>query len=266
MSTDENIVDYRKEGQVAYITLNRPKVLNAMNLAMHETLKQIWDDFEADDNLRVAVLSGAGDRAFSVGQDLKELNQRTGQGVPPSSFGSNQGVGWPRLTERFEMTKPVIAKVSGYAYGGGFELALACDLIIADDTARFALPEAKLGLIAGAGGVFRLLRALPGKTAAGYLMTGREIAANRAYQLGLLNEVVSPENLDECVQGWVKDLIRCAPYSVSTIKQVATESQHLSIKQAFESHYSEDQKRRQSVDCIEGPKAFIENREPQWGK
>src|SRR3569833_1092324 len=152
-------VRYEKRGQVAYVTLDRPEVLNAMNLAMHEALAEIWDDFERDDSLRVGVLTGAGPRSFSVGQDLKELAERArAGGSTHSSFGSRGKPGWPRLTERFERSKPLLARVNGYAYGGGFELALACDLIVAARHAAFALPEPKLGLIAGAGGVFRLSR------------------------------------------------------------------------------------------------------------
>src|SRR4029077_14404557 len=119
----------------------------------------------------------------------KELSKRIRDGVPPSSFGSRGAPGWPRLTERFSMSKPLIARVNGYALGGGFELALACDIIVAADHATFALPEAGLGLIAGAGGVFRLTRQIPFKIAMGYLMTGRRMSAARGLELGLINEV-----------------------------------------------------------------------------
>lgn len=162
MTAGTRRVRYEKRGRVAYVTLDRPDVLNAMDLRMHEELADVWDDFAADDRLWVAVLSGAGSRAFSTGQDLKE---RVRDGGRPTTFGSRGQPGWPRLTERFELVKPVIACVQGYALGGGFELALACDLIIAGENAVFALPEARLGLVPGAGGVFRLVRQLPLKTA-----------------------------------------------------------------------------------------------------
>lgn len=123
--------------------LNRPEVLNAMDLLMHEELAAVWDDFERDDDLWVAVLSGAGEKSFSVGQDLKELAGRVEEGTAgTSTFGSRGKPGWPRLTERFDLAKPVVAKVQGYAMGGGFELALACDVIVASENATFALPEA----------------------------------------------------------------------------------------------------------------------------
>jgi dehydration protein DpgD len=257
-------VHYEKRGHVATITLARPEALNAMDLQMHRELAEIWDDFERDDEIWVGVLTGAGSRAFSVGQDLKELVARTESGAAPSSFGSNGGAGWPRLTERFGMAKPLIARVNGYALGGGFELALACDIIVAADDAQFALPEAGLGLIAGAGGVFRLTRQLPYKTALGYLMTGRRMNAARAFELGLVNEVVPKDALDACVDGWVADLLRSAPLAVRAIKQVAAQAAGLSLPDAFAATYEAEQVRRNSDDCKEGPRAFVEKRAPKW--
>jgi dehydration protein DpgD len=258
-------VRYTKAGHVARVTLDRPEVLNAMDLRMHEELAAIWDDVEADDDVRVAVLAGSGDRAFSVGQDLTELAARDQAGeAGPSSFGSRGKPGFPRLTERFTMTKPVIAKVRGYAMGGGFELALACDLIVASADATFSLPEAKLGLMAGAGGVFRLTRQLPLKTAMGFLLTGRPIGAERAYELGLVNEVVPAEELDDCAEGWVADLLRCAPLSVRAMKEVVNRSAHLPIESAFDASYPAEERRMHSQDALEGPRAFAEKREPRW--
>jgi enoyl-CoA hydratase/carnithine racemase len=265
-STRESLsrVKYEKRGRVAHITLNRPNVLNAMDIRMHEELGCVWDDFERDDEVWISVLTGAGSRSFSVGQDLKELVERTQAGVPPSSFGSAHGAGWPRLTERFRLSKPVIARVNGYALGGGFELALACDIIIASEEASFALPEAKLGLIPGAGGLFRLTRQIPYKVAIGHLMTGRSMSAKRAYELGLVNEVVPAAALDNCVQQWIDDILRCAPLSVRAIKQVGLASSHLALEEAFTTRYEADDIRRHSKDCQEGPLAFVEKRAPKW--
>jgi enoyl-CoA hydratase/carnithine racemase len=255
---------YHKRDRVAHVTLNRPAVLNALDLRTHEELARIWDDFEHDDDVWIAVLTGAGERSFSVGQDLKELVAVTEAGAPATSFGSRGRPGWPRLTERFELTKPVIARVNGYALGGGFELALACDLIVAAEHAEFALPEAQLGLMAGAGGVFRLTRQLPFKAAMGYLMTGRRMTARRAYELGLVNEVVPTEQLDQAVESWIDDILRCAPLSVRAIKQVAQRSATLTLQEAFGEHYPAEFLRMQSEDTREGPRAFIEKREPVW--
>jgi enoyl-CoA hydratase/carnithine racemase len=255
---------YQKRGRVAYITLNRPHVLNALDMKTHEELGRVWDDFERDSEMWLAVLTGAGDRAFSVGQDLKELVERTRSGAPATSFGSHGLPGWPRLTQRFGFTKSIIARVNGYALGGGFELALACDIIIAAEQASFGLPEAKLGLIPGAGGLFRLTRQIPFRVAMGHLMTGRSLSAERAYELGLVNEVVALSELDDCVERWIQDVLRCAPLSVRALKQVAHASAHLSVEQAFAERYEAEELRRQSEDCREGPLAFVEKRPPRW--
>ncbi|GIH09754.1 enoyl-CoA hydratase [Rhizocola hellebori] len=261
---DEPRVRYEKRGRVAYVTLNRPHVLNAMDLRMHEELGHVWDDFAADDELWVAVLTGAGSRAFSTGQDLKERADLDRQEPRQTTFGSRGLPGWPRLTERFDLAKPIIARVHGFALGGGFELALACDVIVASQDAVFALPEARLGLVAGAGGVFRLTRQLPLKTAMGYLLTGRQIPAERALQLGLVNEVVALPELDDAVARWVDDLLRCAPLAVRAIKQAASRSLDMPLEEAFAARYEWEERRCVSQDAVEGPRAFAERREPVW--
>lgn len=259
-----NHVCYEKRGRVAYVTMNRPDKLNAMDSLMHTELSGVWNDFECDDQVWLAVLTGQGNRAFSVGQDLAELVSIQDKGGIDRTFGSKGEAGWPRLTERFELTKPVIARVDGYALGGGFELALACDIIIASGAAEFGLPEARLGLIAGAGGVFRLIRQIPSKIAMGYLMTGQRISAARAYELGLVNEVVQRAELDACVNKWVQSILECAPLSVRAIKEVSVTSQTLPLHEAFAITYSAEERRRKSNDAREGPLAFIEKRKPQW--
>ncbi|MGW4060042.1 enoyl-CoA-hydratase DpgD [Amycolatopsis sp. NPDC004747] len=261
---DQPRVRYDKRGPVAYVTLDRPAVLNAMDSRMHVELAGIWDDIEADDEIVAGVLTGAGDRAFSVGQDLTELAGRVEAGTDRSSFGSRGKPGWPRLTDRFTMSKPLIARVNGYAIGGGFELAMACDIIVAAEHATFALPEARLGLIAGAGGVFRLVRQLPVKTAMGYLLTGRRMSARRALELGLVNEVVPAADLDDCVDGWVRDVLRCAPLALRAIKEAAMSSAHLSIEDAFAARYFWEERRMHSDDSREGPRAFVAKRPPRW--
>jgi crotonobetainyl-CoA hydratase/dehydration protein DpgD len=258
------VVSYAKRGRVAHVTLNRPSVLNALNLRMHDELKLVWDDFERDDEIWVAVLTGAGDQAFSVGQDLKELAVEREKGRAPSSFGSEGQPGWPRLTERFQMKKPLIARVNGYALGGGLELALACDVIVAADYARFGLPEAKVGLIPGAGGLFRLVEQIPSRVAMGYLMTGRQFSANRAYEIGLINDVAPAARLDSCVDSWVEDILRAAPLSVRAIKQVGSIASHLSVESAFRISHDAEVQRRFSHDSREGVQAFLEKRVPKW--
>jgi dehydration protein DpgD len=257
-------VRYAKKGHVAYVTLDRPAQLNAMDLRMHEELAEIWDDVEADDDVRVAVLTGAGERAFCVGQDLRERERLTAGGAPPTTFGSRGLPGWPRLTERFHLSKPVVARVDGYALGGGFELALACDVIVASDRAVFALPEVRLGLVPGAGGAFRLARQLPLKVAMGHLLTGRRMPAEVALRLGLVNDVVSVRELDDCVAEWTGDLVRAAPLSVRAIKEAVHRSLDMPLEEAFTASYTWESRRMRSRDAVEGPRAFCEKREPVW--
>ncbi|GAB3058583.1 enoyl-CoA-hydratase DpgD [Micromonospora schwarzwaldensis] len=258
-------VRYRKQDRVAYITLDRPHVLNALDLRTHEELAEIWDDFEADDDIWVGVLTGAGERAFSVGQDLKELVALTEQGqATPSTFGSRGKPGWPRLTERFGLAKPLIGRVDGYALGGGCELALACDVIVASDRSVFGLTEARFGLIPGAGGVFRLTRQMPYRVAVGHLISGRRFDAARAYELGLVNEVVPAAELDASVASWVEDILRCAPLSVRAIKEAAATSATLRLADAFATRYVWEEQRMHSADAVEGPLAFTQRRDPVW--
>ena len=257
-------VRYEKEAHVAYVTLDRPDVLNAMDLQMHEELASAWDAVEADDDVWVAVLTGAGDRAFSVGQDLHERARLNQQGAPPTTFGSHGQPGWPRLTERFSLAKPVVARVNGYALGGGFELALASDIVIASERAAFGLPEARLGLVPGAGGAFRLPRQIPVRVAMGYLLTGRSMTAGEALRLGLVNEVVPPGQLDQCVDEWLSDLLSSAPLSVRAIKEAVHRSLDMPLEQAFTAEFRWEQRRRHSQDAIEGPRAFTEKRKPVW--
>jgi len=262
--TDLSRVRYELIGHVARVTLNRPEVLNAMDLRMHEELALVWDEVERDERVRVVVLTGAGTRAFSVGQDLKERARLDRGGAAATSFGSRGLPGWPRLTERFSLSKPVLAAVRGYALGGGFELALACDLIVAGASAVFALPEARLGLIPGAGGAFRLARQLPLKAAMGYLLTGRRMTAAQALGFGLVNEVVPDEQLEECVTQWTDDLLRSAPLSVRALKEAVMRSVDVPLEEAFTLPYRWERERQASQDAIEGPRAFAEKREPVW--
>lgn len=236
-----------------------------MNIGMHEELGRIWTDFEADPTVWLGIITGAGSRAFSVGQDLKELVKRDVDGDSTiSSFGSRGKRGAPRLTDRFDITKPLIAKVRGYAFGGGFELAMACDLIVAGSDAEFALPEVRLGLVAGAGGVFRMARQLPPRIAAGYLLTGRRMTAGEAHQFGIVNEVVAPEALDAATDAWSEAIIEAAPLAVRATKEAMWRSLDMPLAEAFTTSYAAEEARMHSLDAREGPRAFNEGRPPVW--
>jgi enoyl-CoA hydratase/carnithine racemase len=250
------------DGAVATLTINRPERMNAMDSAAHLALSEALDRLAEDAAVRVIVLTGAGDRAFSAGRDLKEL---AGQADGPGE--AEIAERWTRirrLTDRFDFPKPIIARVRGLALGGGFELALACDIIVAADDASFALPEPLRGLIPFAGGVHRLPRQIPLKTAMGFLLTGRRMSAARAYELGLVNEVVPADRLDETVASWVADILACAPLAIAAIRQSVADGLGLPLRTAMAATYSAEERRKTSNDALEGPLAFAEKRAPRW--
>jgi enoyl-CoA hydratase/carnithine racemase len=252
---------YEKRGRIAYVTLNRPEVMNALHLEAHLELASIWEDFRDDPDVWVAILTGAGDRAFSAGNDLKVTAERTANG------GDVQGDARPpfgRITRDFHCPKPMIAAVNGVAVGGGLEMALACDIIVAADHARFGLPEPRVGLFAGAGGIHRLARQLPFKVAMGLLLTGRVFGAEEAHRIGLVNEVVPLADLIPAAERWAGEILECSPLAVQLTKEAAADGLLHSVDDALAR--DEDRVRRllASADFVEGPKAFSERRTPQW--
>lgn len=254
-------VKYEKQGRVAYITLNRPEVMNALHLEAHLELKEIWEDFRDDRETWVAILTGAGDRAFSAGNDLKVTAERTAGG------GDVQGDARPpfgRITRDFDCPKPMIAAVNGVAVGGGFEMALACDVIIAADHARFGLPEPRVGLFAGAGGVHRLARQVPFKLAMGLLLTGRIIPADEAHRIGVVNEVVPLAELMPAAERWAAQMLECSPLSLQLTKEAAFDGLLHGVDEAIERDRGRRDRLLASADFIEGPKAFTEKRKPRW--
>ena len=249
---------------VAYITLNRPAALNALNPELRWTLSQHFDRVENDDDIWMAVVTGAGERAFSAGADLKHR-------ALERDASAEQKAEWDRmlqattpLNQRWVFPKPVIARVNGFALGGGLELALACDIIVAAEHAELGLPEPRRGLIAGGVGVHRLPRQIGLKQAMGYLLTGRHMSAARAYELGLVNQVVPAAELDTAVDEWVRDIGRCAPLAVRATKEAAMRGLDMSLSEAFTTSYEWEDRRRESADAAEGPRAFAEKRAPQW--
>lgn len=248
----------RIDGAVATLTINRPARMNAMDSHAHLALSEALDRAQDDPAVRVLVLTGAGDRAFSAGRDLKEL------AVGDSPAVAARWAGVTRLTDRLDYPKPVIARVNGLALGGGFELALACDVIVAADSASFALPEPKRGLIPSAGGVHRLPRQLPLKVATGMLLTGRALSAADALRLGLVNQVVPAADLDDAVAAWAADMIACAPLSIAAIKQILSHGLGRPLGEAIAVTYPAEELRLASNDSIEGPRAFADKRAPVW--
>jgi enoyl-CoA hydratase/carnithine racemase len=252
---------YEKRGRIAYVTLNRPEVMNALHLEAHLELKEIWEDFRDDPGLWVAILTGAGERAFSAGNDLKVTAERTASG------GDVQGRARPpfgRITRDFDCPKPMIAAVNGVAVGGGLELALACDVIVAAEHARFGLPEPRVGLIAGAGGIHRLARQVPFKLAMGLLLTGRLIGADEAYRIGLVNEIVPLAELMPAAERWAEEILECSPLSLRLTKESVFDGLQHSVDEALDRDYDRRERLVASADYVEGPKAFSEKRKPQW--
>jgi dehydration protein DpgD len=261
---DYEVVKYKVAGGIATVTLNNPEKRNMLSGQMLTELVDAMKAARDDEEVRAVVLTGAGDKAFCAGQDLKELGERLRSGPVHSSLGSRGLPGHPRLTDRFTMAKPIVARVNGLALGGGLELALACDVVVAAEHAFFGLPEARLGLVPGAGGVFRLTRQAPFRTALGHLLTGRRFTAAQALGWGLVNDVVPAADLDACVAGWVSDILACAPLAVRAVKQLAHESAELPLPAAFTAGYEWEKRRAASEDAREGPLAFLERRAPVW--
>jgi len=252
-------VIYEKKDRIAYVTINRPEVMNAINAAAHVELREIWEDFRDDDDVWVAIFTGAGDRAFSTGNDLKESASRdeTARNAERPPFAG--------MTSKFECSKPIIAAVHGYCVAGGFETALACDLIVAADNTQFSLPEVKVGLVAGAGGLHRLAQTAPLKTTMGMVLTGRRMSAEEAYRLGIVNEVVPRDELMEAAERWANDILACAPIAVRVTKDAVMAGLNVSAEDAIARDVLEVKpKIRASEDYLEGPRAFAEKRKPVW--
>ena len=252
-------MDYRfakvaREGHVTIVTIDRPEQRNALHSDAFFELAAIFDDYEADPEQWVAIITGAGDKAFCAGADLKGGIRE----MPASGFAG--------LCTRFSLTKPVIAAVNGFAFGGGFETALACDLIVAADTASFGLTEPRVGLAALAGGPQRLVREIGYKRAMGILLTGRRVPAAEALALGFVNEVVPAGELMAAARRWADEILGCSPMSIRATKQmtaaVAGQGTEPAIKGMFE--LPAVQAMLRSEDMREGPRAFAEKRRPEW--
>jgi len=250
-------VKFERKGRIAYVTINRPEVMNALHPPANEELSQVWDEFSQDPDLWVAIFTGAGDKAFSAGNDLKySAKHGIGPGFPKGGFGG--------ITARHDLFKPVIAAVNGVALGGGFEMALACDIIVAAEHARFGLPEPRVGLAAVAGGVHRLPRHIPLKIAMGLMLTGKHITAAEAQRLGLVNECVPGQELMSAAERWAEEILACSPVSVRATKQAALQGLGMPLEQAMEHRYPLVAELFRSEDLREGIQAFAEKRKPQW--
>jgi enoyl-CoA hydratase/carnithine racemase len=246
-----------KSGRLTVVTIDRPEVMNALHPPGNQELAEVFDDFAQDPEQWVAIITGAGDRAFSAGNDLKYQASGGKMGGPATGFAG--------LTQRFDNVKPVIAAVNGLAMGGGFEIALACDLIVAAENAVFALPEPRVGLAALAGGIHRLPREIGMKQAMGMLLTGRRVSALEGQSLGFVNEVAPEGQALSVAKRWAEQILECAPLSVRASKEAAMQGMAAdSLEAAITGRYDQIKAMYKSADFVEGPSAFAEKRAPNW--
>jgi len=248
-----------KNKHIMKVSINRPERLNALHPMANLELAEVFNDFAADDEMWVAIITGEG-RAFSAGNDLR-YQAEGGERLP-------MPLGFAGLTARFDLVKPVIAAVNGVAMGGGFEIALACDLIVASENAVFALPEPKVGLAALAGGLNRLPRQIGTKRALGMILTGRHVSATEGEKLGFVNEVVPSDELMSRAYELANEIIACSPLSIRASKDAVYRSlDFASLEESMKdmrTHYAAIKAMINSEDFIEGPKAFAEKRPPNW--
>ncbi len=247
-----------RRDHILTITLNRPEVLNAMNPEAHFELDEVFDLYASDPEMRVAIITGAGDRAFCVGTDLKELSRTNDHRKPPGGFCG--------ITTRFDLYKPVIAAVNGLCLGGGAEIVAACDLAIASDNAEFGLVEPRVGLAAlGGGALQRLAREMPMKDAMMMILTGKRISAQEALRISFINQVVPQSDLMSSARELAMEILKCAPLAVQASKQVMRQSLATpDLKKTMKTRYELAEVMLKSQDAVEGPLAFAEKRAPKW--
>ncbi|HLE81908.1 MAG TPA: enoyl-CoA hydratase-related protein [Dehalococcoidia bacterium] len=252
-------VELEKRGPVAWVTINRPDRMNALGREVNQGLRQAWLDFEADPELRVAVLTGAGDRAFCAGADLKEAAARGGEG----GMGGGQPAGSSPGPSVSMTTKPVIAAINGYCLAGGLELADACDLRIASENAEFGCPEVKWNLLHGYGAI-RMAHSIPHAYAMQLLMTGEFIDAPEALKFGLVSKVVPQSQLVAKAQSMAEIIASRAPLAIRATKQLFYASLNMPLNQALTYYSPVTRLNSLSSDTKEGPLAFSEKRTPQF--
>jgi len=259
MGGNDRYIKFEMDGRIALITINRPEVLNALHPPAVNQLDEVFSQFEANPELWVAILTSTGERAFCVGADLKWRVDEGDEKELRASMRQPQ-----KVIERIK--KPVIVAVKGYAIGGGLELVLHSDIIIAAENAKFGLPEARRGLLADSGGSIKLPRHIPYHLAMGMLLTGRMFSAKEMQQYGLINEVTSVERVIECAYQWANEILVCSPLAVQAAKEVVRNTIDLPKEVAMDliEGFAAVKTLRASEDYSEGPAAFAEKREPIW--
>lgn len=257
-ATLENVL-YEKKGPIAYVTLNRPKVLNALNQKTWEELRSAFEDARDDAAVRGVIVTGAGDKAFAAGADISELAQTT---AVEAEKGSSYGQEVLNLVEN--LGKPVIAAVNGFALGGGCETAMACSIRVAAENAKFGVPEVTLGLIPGGGGTQRLPRLVGKGRALELILSGKMISADEAYRIGLVNEVVPAAELIPRAEAILKPILFNAPLSVKFALEAVNKGVDTSLSEGLSLEASYFGLCAGTEDKKEGTQAFLEKRHPQF--
>ncbi|GAA4700898.1 enoyl-CoA hydratase-related protein [Pseudonocardia yuanmonensis] len=250
-------IGFTKDGHVARVTLDNPKALNAISPAMDDELLAAWTEIDADPDIWVAVLDATPGKAFCAGADVSGGTDRDGR---MALGGGLTGVGGPRYVLR----KPLIAAVHGYVIGGGFELAMCADVIVAADDAQFFIPEVKAGIIGESGILHRAVRRLPHHVAMGMILTGDRLPVTKAEQYGLVNEVVPVDELAATADRWAAKIMACAPLAVQAAKDAALRGLDMSLEQALGTRYEPIEAYAGTKDQLEGLAAFAEKRKPVW--
>jgi enoyl-CoA hydratase/carnithine racemase len=252
------VILYQKKDKIAYITLNRPEAFNSVTPEMLQELSRVLIDFRDDEKLLVAIITGAGNRAFCAGADIKTM-------LP--FLRENRGKWWlfpPTIMRGLELWKPLVAAVNGICLGGGLEIALACDIRIASENATFGQPEVNLGIIPGWGGTQRLPRCIPSAIAADLILTGRSIKAEEAYRIGLVNKVVPPTDLVAMAEEYAKALCRPGPLAVRAAKRAMILGSEMSLEEGLAMEQLSFDFLIGTKDYEEGRSAFLGKREPKF--
>jgi enoyl-CoA hydratase/carnithine racemase len=251
---------YDRDGAVVRITINRPEAMNAFDLATARELATRFEEFDADDALRVAILTGAGDKAFCAGADLKKMHGGSHDGGIGELWDHEKQV---RLGQKLQVAKPVIAAVNGYCLAGGLEMALGCDLRIASTTASFGCPEVRWSILHGFGAM-RLPRTVGMSVAMEMLLTGERIDAARAYEVGLVSRIVSPEALLPTATQMAERIGENGPLAIKLTKELAWRGLHQHPEEALRYYAAVTALIHQTDDAKEGPRAFSEKRTPSF--
>jgi len=256
------LIKVEKKEHVTTVTINRPDVMNSISPPTSAELDKAFNEFDQDPEAWICIITGAGERAFSAGNDLKF--QATHGSEKMREIMKDVKGGFAGITRRFDCFKPFIAAVNGLALGGGFEIALACDIIIASENASFGLPEPRVGLIPGAGGVHRLPRQIPYHAAMSMILTSKRISPQEAMQLGIVAEVVPLADLLPTAEKYAAEILKAAPLCIRACKEATLKGMNVTLEEAMATTYPGQIAMYQSGDFIEGPKAFAEKRPPQW--